>query len=114
MPARKFIALMASGIALLFCTVPDLTLLTMHEQLIGQTAFASDIVYGKVFTIGKGAFAVNFPFVETDQPLLEFVIIFTVCDVNGTDSAIKAARRKKIRINLHKYQPPLMKSNKCI
>jgi hypothetical protein len=28
-----------------------------------------------------------------------------VCDINGTDSAIKTTRRNKIRIYLHNFEP---------
>jgi hypothetical protein len=44
MGTGKFFALVASGIAFICCAFPDVALLAMHEQVMGQAAAASDIV----------------------------------------------------------------------
>jgi hypothetical protein len=53
----------------------------------------------------KVAFAGNSSLVKIHQPLLEFAIIIAVCHVNGTDSAVKTARRYEIRIDLRHFNP---------
>jgi hypothetical protein len=92
---------MTSGVALFLGAVPDLTLSAMHKKFIGQAAAALNIFYRKYFTIGEFPFAMNISLVKIHQPLLEGVIIFTVCDINGADPAIKTARRNEIRIYCH-------------
>ena len=42
--AGEFIAFMTSGIAFIFCTLPDLALPAMHEKIVGAAAAAPDIV----------------------------------------------------------------------
>ncbi|SPF42568.1 hypothetical protein SBDP1_390001 [Syntrophobacter sp. SbD1] len=98
---RKFVALITSGVTFILCAVPDLTLPAMHKQFIRQAASALNIFYGKVLTAGESPFSGNFPLVQAHKPFLEFAVIITVCDINGTDSAIKTTRRNKIRIYLH-------------
>jgi hypothetical protein len=93
--AGKFIALVTSSVALLLRAGPDLALSAMHKKFIRQAATALNIFYGKLFTIGEVAF------VKIHQPFLEFMIIFTVCNIDGTDSAIKTTRRNKIGIYRH-------------
>ena len=98
-------ALMTSGVTSRSCAGPDLTLSAMHKPFIRQAATASNILYRKVFTIRKNPFAGNFSPVKTHQPLLEFVIMITVCDKNGTDPAIKTTRGNQIRIYFHDSNP---------
>jgi len=52
----------------------------------------------------KVTFTGNSSLAKIHQPLLEFAIIITVCDINGTDSAIKPTRRYEIRIYLHQFK----------
>jgi len=101
MLTRKFIALMASGVALFPSAVPDSTLSAIDKRFIRQAAAALHIIYGKVFAIGEFAFAGNLSPVKINQPLLEFEIIIAVRDIDGTDPAIKTARSNKIWIYRH-------------
>jgi hypothetical protein len=63
---RKFIALMTSSVAIFLGAFPDLTLSAMHKKLIRQAAAALNVFYGKLFTIGEFAFAMNVSLVKTD------------------------------------------------
>jgi hypothetical protein len=106
MAAREFIALMASGVTFLLGARPDLTLSAIQKRFIRQAPATFNIFYRKGPAIGKRAFAGNLSLVKIHQPLLEFAVIVTVSDVNGTDSAIESTGRNKIRVDLHKSKPP--------
>jgi len=101
----KVIALMTPRVAFLSCASPDLTLSAMHELFIRQAATAFNIFYRKVFTIRKCALAGCSSLVKTYQPLLKLNVIVAVCDINGTDTAIKTTRRNQIGICRHCFRP---------
>jgi hypothetical protein len=101
MPAGKFITFVASGVPFFLGAGPDLTLPAMHKRFVGQAAPAADVFDGKTFAVGEGPFARNASLVKTQQPFLEFEIVVAVCDIDGTDAAIKTARGNKIGIDFH-------------
>jgi hypothetical protein len=103
--ARKLGAFMTSGITFLFRTIPDFTLLAMHETVVGQAAAAFDVLNREVFTIGKRTLVGNTSPVEIHQSLFELLVIVPVRYVNRTDSAIKAARGNKVLIYVHHFKP---------
>lgn len=90
MVTGKFAALMTSGISFFCGAIPDLTLFAVHKQIIRQASTASNILGRQVLAVGESTFVGNVSFVKTDQPFLEFFIMITMCQVNGTDAAIKA------------------------
>ena len=92
---------MTSGIPLLLGAVPDGALPAMHENVIGQTTVATDIVYGQILTVGQFAFARDLTLVKAEKPLLEFLVLVPMGDVNGTYAAVQAAGCYKIRIDIH-------------
>jgi hypothetical protein len=65
-----------------------------------------DIFYRQILTIREFTFARNASLIEIQQALFEFVVMITVCDINGTDSAIKAARRNQFGSYLHMHISP--------
>jgi hypothetical protein len=89
MLAGKVITLMASGVTLVCCALSYVALLAMHKRVIRQASVASDVSGGKIFTVRKKAFAGNFSFIQAHQSFLEFFIIITVGNIDGTDAAIK-------------------------
>jgi hypothetical protein len=99
--AGKVNALMTSVIPLLLGAVPDGALPAMHENVIGQATVATNVVYGQILTVGQLAFARDLSLVKAEKPLLEFLILVPVGDVNGANAAVKAARCYKIRIDIH-------------
>jgi hypothetical protein len=104
-PAGKFITLMTSRVALFLGALPDIALPAMHKQVIREAAAALDVCHGKLFTVGEGAFAINVSLVKIHQPFFEFFVVIPICDINGTDAAIKSARGNKIRIYRHNLKP---------
>ena len=56
---RKLGTLMAPGVPFLLGAGPDLTLTAVLQQVIRQAAPAANILYRKVFAVGKSAFAGN-------------------------------------------------------
>jgi len=102
----EFIALVTPGVSFLFGAVPDRALAAVHKLFIGQAATAPNVFCGQGFAIRERAFAGSFPLVEIYQPLLKFDVIVAVCNVNGTDTAIKTTRRNEIRIYRHRFFPP--------
>jgi hypothetical protein len=61
---------MTSVIPLLTGAVSDLTLLAMHEQIIGEASLASDIFRCEMVTVGKRSLSGDTALVEPRQPLL--------------------------------------------
>ena len=105
----KFIALMTSGIPFLLRAIPDFTLVTMHKPIIRQAPLAADIIRSKVVTIGQNALAGDTSPVKLRQSFLEFLVVFTVGNMNGANATIQPAGRQKIRIYFHHIftEPPL-------
>jgi hypothetical protein len=101
----EVITLVTAGIAFLLGAGPDLTVPAIHKQIVRQTPLTVDIICGKIFSIGENAFTGNSPFVKAHQPLLKFLIIITMGNINGADTAIKAAGCNKIRIYFHGSNP---------
>jgi len=101
MRAGKFIALMTSGIPSFLSTVPDRALPAVHENIIGQTAVATDVIYCQIFTVGQLAFARDLALVDAQESLLEFLILIPMGDVHGAYAAVQSAGGYKIRIDIH-------------
>ena len=107
MLARKVITLMASCVTLLCRTLPYFALLTMHKRVIRLASVALNVIGGKVVAVGKKAFTGDFAFIQAHQSFLEFFIIITVCNIDGTDAAIKTTGRNQVRIYCHNLKPSL-------
>jgi hypothetical protein len=98
---RKFLALMTTRVLSFPGAVADFALAAMHEAFIRQTAAAFHVFDRKGFAVRKSALAGNISPVKAQQPLLEFLIVIPVGDVDGADAAIKTTGRNQIRIDRH-------------
>jgi hypothetical protein len=92
---------MTSGIPSFLSTVPDRALPAVHENIIGQTAVATDVIYCQIFTVGQLAFARDLALVDAQESLLEFLILIPVGDVHGAYAAVQSAGGYKIGIDIH-------------
>jgi hypothetical protein len=88
----EFVTFMAAADSFFPSTIPDFTLGTMHEQILGQAPLAMNIRGGQIFTVGKGPLAGDPSLVKPHQAVFEFFIVITTSDVNGTDAAVQPAR----------------------
>lgn len=95
----EFVALVASGIAFVRDAFPDVALPAMHEQVVGHTAAASDIVRRKLTTVGEGALTGGSPLVKGDQLFFKFLIVVFMGQADGAHAAVKPARGNEIRVN---------------
>lgn len=83
--------------------VPDRALLTMHENVIGQATIATDVVYSQILTVWQLAFARDLALIEAEEPLLEFLILVPVGDVDSAHAAVQAARGYKVESSIHVF-----------
>jgi hypothetical protein len=86
--------------------IPDLALLAMHKQIVGQAPAAMNIIHGQVFAVGQCAFTGHAAFVQIHQPFLKLGIVVPARNVNRADPAIQPARSNKIMIDRHNGDPP--------
>jgi hypothetical protein len=104
----KLITLMTPGVTFSLSTLSHFTLLAVHKSNVRETTIASNIFCRKIFAVRKCALASSSSLVESYQPFLEFLIVITVCNMNGTYSAIEATRGRKFRIYFHSFDPSLI------
>lgn len=98
MGAWKLAALMASGIASLLCAGSDGTLPAVHEKVFRLAAAAPDVINRQLFAVRERSFPGGVALIKMDQLFFKLLIAIPVCDMDGTDPAIKPARGNKIRV----------------
>lgn len=97
----KFNALVAPGKTSFLSVLSNFALLAMHKPDIRQTTIALNIFGCEIFTVRESALAYGSSLIKSHRPFLELLIVIAVCNINGTNAAIKATRRGKFQICFH-------------